>query len=401
MPFIIDEQKMVNDNTFEYETRIQSPTARLLETTQTYVTYYHIDVDESTTDTGFKDVASIIGWRSPIKFNKIENFPLYGLEQIALQLQDEEQGLDTSYEGEAVILPNTIKPVQNDFFIIPILKDSYVFRVTDIQYDNVMQDNYYKINFQLEYLDDEMLKELDKQKNEEYTCVLENIGTEDRCIIEKSLYHDIKDIEKMYDEIVDFFKVMFYNEKHNVFLAPIEMNHFLYDPQQSEFINKHQLINKRNDLVTIMLTDQISDPQMKLKYAKSMYRFIELRDLKLLTNFPYRKRPGVTIHESSFYRWTDRTVDVVDIPLYPPTDPDEYLSNEFVNTIKMNGECDSEFADIIKRYVRGEEIGIHDISLKLGDELLYFNNSLEVYVFTPIILYIIKDIIHNTLSKEK
>ena len=98
MPFIIDEQKMVNDNTFEYETRIQSPTARLLETTQTYVTYYHIDVDESTTDTGFKDVASIIGWRSPIKFNKIENFPLYGLEQIALQLQDEEQVLDTSYE---------------------------------------------------------------------------------------------------------------------------------------------------------------------------------------------------------------------------------------------------------------------------------------------------------------
>ena len=42
----------------------------------------------------------------------------------------------------------------------------------------------------------------------------------------------------------------------------------------------------------------------------------------------------------------------------------------------MNGECDSEFADIIKRYVRGEEIGIHDISLKLGDELFFLIKKL-------------------------
>ena len=84
MGLIIDEQRMIEENTFEYEKRIQSPTNRLIDTKQTYTTYYHILHDQTTVDEGFLDVASIIGHRSPIRFSKIENFPIYGIDQVVL-----------------------------------------------------------------------------------------------------------------------------------------------------------------------------------------------------------------------------------------------------------------------------------------------------------------------------
>ena len=153
MAFIIDEKRMVDEAVFIHEKNLKSPVSRFIETTPTFVTYYHVNPDVTTTDGGFVDVASIIGYRSPIRFNKIDSFPLYGIEQIVLQLQDTDQGLDTSYEGEAVIVPGSIKPVANDFFIIPYLKEPYMFRVTEIMYDTIMSDNFYKIGFKLEYLD--------------------------------------------------------------------------------------------------------------------------------------------------------------------------------------------------------------------------------------------------------
>ena len=72
MSFFVSEQKMVEDSTFRFEEVIKSPTSRFIDTTPIFVVYYHINVDQTTTDEGFLDVASIIGHRSPIRFNKIE-----------------------------------------------------------------------------------------------------------------------------------------------------------------------------------------------------------------------------------------------------------------------------------------------------------------------------------------
>lgn len=80
MAFIIDEKNLIDNNVFKYEDRLKSPLARYQDTTPTYVTYYHINNDETLVDAGFKDVQSIIGFRSPIRFDEIKNFPLYGLD---------------------------------------------------------------------------------------------------------------------------------------------------------------------------------------------------------------------------------------------------------------------------------------------------------------------------------
>ena len=155
MALVLNEERFIEQSVALLDERINSPVARFIEQTPTFVIYYHINVDESTSDEGFKNVDSVIGNNSPIKYQRIDKFPIYGLDAVVAQLQDTEVGLDVSYEGEATILPNTIKPLPNDYFIIPYVGGEVLFRLTEIGYDNIRPDNFYKIMFKLDAIDED------------------------------------------------------------------------------------------------------------------------------------------------------------------------------------------------------------------------------------------------------
>lgn len=399
MALIVNEKKMVENNIFQYEEKLKSPMSRFLDTTPTFVTYYHVNADETTVDEGYKDVASILGHRSPIKYKKIESFPLYGIDQVVLQLQEQEQGLDSECTGDAILLPNTIKPLQNDFFMIPYLHDVYLFRVTEIQYDNAMADNFYKISYQLEYLDQEKVDALEKQSNEKYTCVLDNIGTENKCLIESGIYEKLQEVDNIYDLMVSTYMALFYNDRYNCLLGDIGKGQKIYDPYQTEFINKHSLLNRKNNLKTIILTDQIDDRLQRIKYEKSVYRLIERQDYTRIHNFNYTVFQGSTYHESAFSRWADSSVYILDLV----NDNNEecktkIFSNEFVLAVKNNGFVQSKHAELIQKFIRREKITINDIPDILNEELYDFNDSIEVFFIIPIIMYIIKTIVNEAIS---
>ena len=401
MSIIVDEQRMVEDNLFKFESRLKSPVSRFIESSPTFVTYYHINTTNTMTGEGFNDVEEILGKRSPIRFNKINSFPIYGIDQIILQLQETDQGLDSSYEGEAVILPSSIKPLQNDFFIIPFLKDPYIFRVTEINYDTIMPDNYYKISFKLDDIAPSKQEAIEEQVSQKYTCILENIGTENNCIIELESKETLDKIDLMYDDIASTYKSIFYNDKHNCFLGECGPGEYLYDPLQTQFVNEHQLFNKKNDLSCLVLTDEFTDPKRRIKYERSVYRFIERKNPNLVKNFYYVTYPGINNHETSFYRWMDKSIFILDIPSEMSEEKRQPIfSNEFVLAIQSNGFTNSKYADLIKRFARGEELTIHDIPLTLNDELLMLDGNLEVFFFTPIIMYIIKQIVNEFLSAK-
>lgn len=399
MPTIINENRM-QQNVFLHEQRLKSPVMRMIDSTPTFVTYYSIDNNESTADDGYVDVHAYIGSRSPIRFNKIENFPIYGIEQIVINLQDTDQGLDGSYEGEAIILPNTIKPNHNDYFKIPILHGAYVFRITDFNYDTIMPDNYYRVSFKLEYNDDDMYDEIDRQVISDNQCILDKIGTDEKCIIENKELTQIGEVQQMYYKLMSYYKGLFYNKRHNVFLGPKDLNFTYYDPLQTYFINKHGLFNNKNDYQVLSLTDQMNDPLRDYKYNKSVYRLMELRDLKLLNNFKYVERPGVTVHESSFYRWRDNTILILDACTVPKTDSPQVFSDEFIESVKVNGFPDSDHARLLQKFLRKEKIEIKDIPLDLADQLLYMNMTFEVFMITPLIMYVIRETINENLKKR-
>ena len=399
MAMIINEEQMVEQNVFKFEDRLNSPVVRLLDQTPTFVTYYHINVNETTSDEGYGDAEAIVGNRSPIRFQKIEKFPIYGLDQIILQLQDTEAGLDTSYEGEATILPNTIKPLQNDYFVIGYLNDDYIFRIIEITYDNIRADNFYKIQFKIDANDSEKVQQLNSQVYDKYTCILENIGSENQCIIQQDYIERLNQIDALYSDMVSLYVSLFYNERHNVLLGELPNGNMLYDPYMSEFINQHSLLNQKNNMSTIMLEKQISDNKYQLKYERSLWRFVERKDASKMNPFYYITYDSSARKESSFYRWHETGIDVVDIPAGLDEDSGTPIFPEvFVDTIRFNGATNTKYATFFKRYMRNEELNIYDIDLDMNEELLSLNANLEMFFITPVLLFMIKRIVEDFLK---
>ena len=87
----------------------------------TPVTYYNINIKKSTLDQGTRNTYDRIGENSPLRFNKINNFQLYGIDKIQLDYNVGEFGVESPVEGEAFILPNTIIPCVDDMFLINYL----------------------------------------------------------------------------------------------------------------------------------------------------------------------------------------------------------------------------------------------------------------------------------------
>ncbi len=402
MGLILDERKVIDDNVFLYEDRLKAQTVRYLESTPTYVTYYHINSDESTVDDGFVDVESLLGARSPLRYNKITDFPLYGIEQMVLSLQEEDQGLDSSYESEATILPNTVQPLQNDYFTIDYLHDYYLFRVTSIQYDTTMPDNFYRIGFRLESIDEGQLKKLNNQVEEKFTCLHQNIGTDNKCIIETESHNKIEEIDKMYNEIARLYLAIFYNDRYNCLLGERKCATKIYDPLQTQFINQHGLFNQKNNLQTYIFTDAFEDSRRAIKYEKSIYRCVELRDMKQLNNFYYDLYQATKSKDNVFSSWNDETILILDLPpFYKEQEYQCLLSDETLTKIKINDSFEYGFQTLFQKYMRNDNpLTLDDIPMDLNEEFLQLEANLDVFFFTPIIMYIIKDTIHNFLLDE-
>lgn len=402
MPTLINERKMIEKNTLLYEQRLKSPIRRFVDKTFTPVRYWHINGNKTTVDRGYQDIAEVLGNNSPVRFQLIDGLPIYGLETIILQLQDQDQGLDTSFESEGTVMEGTIRPLENDFFMIPILRDAYVFRITGVEYDNIASTQSYKIMFTLEYIDESYVKCLNDQTQSEFTCVIENIGSEDRCIIEKSDSELLAKIDAMYDEITKLYMTFYYNERYNCFLGDFINGQKLYDPFLTKFITDHRLFSKKNQIDGLILTDQFFDPRRDIKYQKSIYRFFELQRLDHLSTFEYVVFKGRTNPQTAFYRWLDDSVMVVDLPkTIDLSDHYEMMSEDFSEVIRSNGPVSTIYEKLLRRFARNEELTIYDIDLGLSEEMYQLDDAnLEVFFYTPILLYIMRVIINDHLKKK-
>ena len=394
--FIYDEESLIDNNIFQYEKRIHSPVVRMQSKNMTLSTYWHINNMKTTADGGWQDVQNVLGDKSPIKYDKIEKFPLYEMEQVNIQMEDSEAGIDMNHEGDATIIPGTIKPVPNSFFTINHLTEAYVFRVTEVNVDNVMPDNYYKIHYRLEYVNSTMVDQLNSQTTEVYTCILDNIGTEERCIVEKKTNAKIKDIENMLEDVKSIYMSIFYSERYNVLLGDLCAGEHLYDPLQSAFINKNGILNSKRNLNTVILSVESQDSKFRLKYNKSIYKFIEDPDKSKIERFYYDTYLGVNKPETQFNRWLDSSIHVLDIPQFmDPLKKKSVLSEEFVESVRNNIPIASPYGELLRKYICNKTLDIKDIPLDLNDEISLFDGGLEVFFTIPLLIYIIKKSISN------
>ena len=394
MATIISEKRIIEDNIKKFDDRFKHAPVRFSDKTQTYVTYYHVSNIDSTTDDGFMDIESLVGARSPLRYKKITDFPIYGIESLAMQLQDGDFGLDSGVESDGVILPNTLKPVPNSFFTIDFLEVPAIFRITEVNYDNIRTDNFYSIHFKLEFINEERIRQIESKVVDNCHCILENIGTEDKCIIESETFKKISEIEKMYSSMVDTYLDIFFDKTHNSLICLYGPDTYLYDPFLNYFANKNSIFKIKNSVRTIYLSDQFNDPMMKYKYDRTFYRVMERQEPTLLNRGPYTLFPASQNPNSTFsvyYASNVFATDVVGKTLdFEFTSSMNLLSEDAFKQIRSGEDCGNPYMDLITRHLHKKEIPLDFINLDLERELLSLSLNQEIYTFTPVLLYIIR-----------
>jgi hypothetical protein len=403
MGFKFDEKLLVNNNIFKYEDKLNSAFTRFLETTPTYVTYYNINTIESTVDLGFSNVDKILGPQSPLKYSEVKNFPIYGMEAIQLDIDEGEEGINGSFDGgELIILPDTITPYPDDFFILEHKGHQFLFRVTGVNYDTIKSNNFYKITFTIKYVEKEDSVKILDQVTEKFTCLVGNIGTEDRCIIEDGVLELLNRMQYLYEDIVNRYKLFYYHKKYNVILFnDVSKGIHIYDRYVNTFIQKHGLFYDKETHRTVYLNNEDDSCCYALEYDLSLFRAFESR--KKLKRFPYNnfKLQGIRNIYSVFmyYRADVYSVRFKDgiTEYFPKQILDAIVSGE----IPENTSFEFDEADrLIVKYMNDQIDSIYNIDFDALEEFTYYTPTRINMIKVPLLLYVMKGYYKLFIKKQ-
>lgn len=360
----------------------------------TPVTYYNANQKKTTLDPGSKLAYAMNGSDSPIKLNKINNFLLYGLERIEVNLDNGDFGLESDpIDGEATILPNTIVPTPNDFFSIDHLGKTILFRVNKVAIDTIENDaNFYKITYKMDQYSADAIKD---QIVDEYDMLVENIGGQFNTIIKNTDYKFIQSIEEYTLRLKKYYKELFYSPRVQTFIFCYNSTNF-YDPYMIEFLINNKILSGDEEYLFITHQTTISNI-FGINYDKTMFRAIELGELK----DKYRATSTALLIDEQLSILTSRFEDYYMIDYIPNNNPNlETVYNfdlDLIQKIKDNQLYDSNiYKNIIIKYFLNQQLTGNDIeSIKDID----YEVNIRLFYDIPILIYVLEHYIKQLLTK--
>lgn len=377
------------------------------------VDYYNLNKEKSKLDESLRIHYSNLGSDSPLRYNVIRNFYLYGLDRVAIGLEQSEMGLQSSeITGEAIILPNTITPYPGDYFSITILKKTYVFKVIDTTPDTFDDGgNYWRIQYEYDRLDDEKILDLTV---EEYEFVTGNVGTAFNSIIKKQKWDLAKKLDDVAVLLKKFYKALYFNDKVQTFtyvhlyqVCTTGMNSdFFYDPYLIEFIIQNNVLANDGDKYTYIGHKTTLRPEFPIRYAKSIWRVLEAKELDnidscTIESYAIYISDPATIFQTRYENYFELT--------YAPYSPasQKFAENvqifnpQVIGHIKENQlfDYDSEYSkyNIIIKYMNNKDLDIKDI---IEHERIQEYDMDECnYYLIPMIIFCMESYIKKLMSK--
>lgn len=419
---IYDEQSLVDSQLYKYDKFLHSRINKYTGDGRTPVTYYNINDPNTTMSLGLNETYQILGPDSSLRYNKIDNFFLIGFSPLSPQEQQVEGSNVRNYmlEGDAYIIPGTVIPKENDFFIVKQVNMNHLFRVTSVGQDGLNTDGSYKISYKLFSTNPEDLERLRKQVVSDYVMDLQTIGGDDLTpIIGKADYELRRRLIDMINDMTENYISQFYDSNHNCFLLHLN-GQTLFDACGHMFMAKNGVMLNDNATRNVVLSDnKIRASGMNLLYQKSPYKWIE-RDapIRYLQQFKYKTVKGEEFVDSSFANYgTDVDIMIPGDAWCSAPDCEQYFPFEVVDIFETKAdkrqcqECDCncccksqecikgyklkryDYISIIHDFIHGQLRSIQDLSLYTGDQLFDLSMSKEVYLWTPIVIYILKHVL--------
>ena len=199
--------------------------------------------------------------------------------------------------------------------------------------------------------------------------------------------------------MISSYKALFYNDRHNCFLyRDHDTGMDWFDMCGNEFMAKHGLMNNPNANNVVMLNDKLYDTQFPIRYHNSIYNWIELGAPDyLLQKFEFSLTPSNTYPYSSFSQWNEEVMI-----MHPLATNEVGIGTEaesFFDNIQLNAFMDkdhepyNDYEKLIWKYIYKSNLELSDVSLHVADALITSVKHRDIFLYTPIIIYILREII--------
>lgn len=397
--FINTKQKVVLSSLIDgFKEKLNNPYYIHMDKKPNVTDYYNQNIHASSLDQGSNLQYSALGSESPMKYNVVHDFYLYGIERILADFENGDWGLEANaIEGEAIVLPNTIVPIANDYFTINHIDQKLLFKVTSVTPDTIDNGaNFYKIQYKLDQLTDESIL---KQVAEEYTMVVNNVGTRFNTIIRNNDYNFIERTESILVKLKDYYINLFYSSRVQTFILFHNEDYF-YDPYLIEFLKRNSILEGAEKYVYIN-HQTVLNPTFVLDYDRTFFRYVELPDKK---TEPLIYSQGKYI-DDRFSIFESRKEEYFKLEyVLPLIDRNRYLLNNFSAELLDDtkneryydeSQKEQKYKNIIIKYFNHKEIDADDIE---SLEYLDYLQNIELFYNIPIVIYIIENMIKNLLK---
>lgn len=367
----------------------------------TPTTYYNVNIHQSTLDEASRQITDQVGSEAPLRYNKILNMQLYGIERMVVDLQVGEYGVESPIEGQAVILPNTVIPCVDDYFQIDYLTEDLLFRVNSITTDTLENGaNFYKINF---YLDKTDKKSIDYINSinliDTFEYIPSNVGSNYATLIKSEDKELLDRLYAIYQTLRGYYMDLFYQLNIQTFVYDYD-DMKIYDPYLVEFIIRNKLMEIGEYLY---VTQAVHTPRtFSIEYDKTVMRNVEERnsDLKLNSMYPVLVHDPMSLLVNRLEDYYELSINLRNWSREPINPLDMDLFDRIIN----NNEYDSEdpdspiYRNIIIHFMNNKD----NITNELLDNLINLNYRpcKDLYYEIPILLYIINYYL-NSIGKEK
>lgn len=384
-----------------YNTLVNNSFYTLNDKKPTICTYYNINKDFTSVDPGSKLAMDNIGDLSPIRYNKIEDFIIYGFNRIELNTNFDDFGLEADrIEGECYILPNTIIPYEGDYFEVPYIKDStWLFMVKDVQKDTLDNgSNAYKIAYRLEYKDN---KEIQDKIVYNFKMIEVREGTNVSRIVRNEDYEKAKIIDDKCVMLKNYYQELFYNPKVQTFIYTDLSEFRAYDPYLIEFLIRNKILDNGEDSYIHVCHQLNLNKTFGLEYDKTIFRAFEKKRIDKLACSDYTTYlEQITSYGTTFSARYEEYFSVKYGDNVKPGYNCSVIDENIINNCRDNvlyEEFEELYKNIIIKYFYNNPVTMKEIE---SIDEMEFKYSKDAFYIIPLIIFCLEKYIELLLKND-
>ena len=393
----------------------------------TYCKYFNKNTTMSEADKTLGAVYKTVGTSSPVVYKEIDNFPVYGLEQLTLDMQEGEYGFNVEQDMEVIILPNTISPLPDDFIGIPSYNNdkdktfSYlIFKVTNVTPSVLGSTQFWKLSIEHS---DKTYDMFLPQVKENLVFSGEDYKEGRQSILFRDSFLVLHYIRQYRFQFLSDYKEQYFDKQVNEFALSVA-NARVIDYSLKVFLNETDLFNREKNaslpkMLLFSSAPGITYRDLRKQFNLSLYyKLMEGFDEKdendtFLTSHNLVDLREEGDHTNNIFRHYDTSYYKVE---YSPTGMHEFIKiphseqKTLVERIKENSsyENDEDLNFLIKFFntERFNKINVLAEQKELVDSLLYraqklLNNYCAFsYFFVPVLLYLMTVIEEQIVERE-